>query len=99
MVDARFGKSNLLKSARHLLVPSSPGLLQTIQALQESTYHPLLTWFKVSLGWMHVNNLVQRCIEVSTFDIHLVDLPIVLSSICQHDPNSRHLHSQREGLV
>jgi len=71
----------LYKHLRHLEVPTSPSLFQSIKSFQQPTDLPFLAWFEYSTRRFHVHSLLEWCIKDNSDSWHLCSRQECLSVI------------------
>ena len=76
VVDSGMSESKILyEDPAHFLVPPTTCLLQPIKAFHKAAHFSFFPWLKYSSGWLHVDRLLECCIEIHTLDINMFNLP------------------------
>ena len=78
VVNSGTSESKILyKDPAHFLVPPTTCLLQPIKAFHKAAYFSFFPWLKYSSGRLHVDRLLERCVEIRTLDIDMFNLPVL----------------------
>ena len=81
------------------MVPGASCLLEPVQALLQLTHPVLLPCHREALWLLHVDLLLEVSVEVGGLDVHVVELPVVVSHEGEEKSKGGVADDWSEGLV